>query len=136
MEFGDTTTGDPMLFAIDDVFIAAFDRRCSHFGGGTARIWLSDTDGRLVASKDIIGGKALLSGGAIFHHRANRAHVCLDGNTAHGRTAARHFLFNKNGVHIAQSAAAILGWNRHSHKAAITQLGDVVPRIGLAAVSR
>jgi len=136
MEFGDTTTGYPMLFAIDDVFIAAFDRRCSHFGGGTARIWLSDTDGGLVASKDIIGGKALLSDGAKFHHRAKRAHICSDGNPAHGQTAAHHFLYNENGDHIAQSVAAMLGWNCHSHKAAITQFGDVVSWIGLAAVSR
>ena len=81
-----------MFLAIDDIFIATLDRRGCHFSSGTARIRLGDAYCRLVATKNIFGGKVFLPFGAIFHHRADCAHIRLNRDPAHGRTAARHLL--------------------------------------------
>ena len=81
-----------MFLAIDNIFIAMLYRRSCYLSGGTARIGLCDAYCRLVATKNTVGGEALLPLRAIFHHRTDCAYICLNRDLAHSRTAARHLL--------------------------------------------
>ena len=134
MQPRDAGAGDPVLFAVDDVGVAALVGARGHGHGVGAGLWLSDADGRLVACEHQLGRKFLLRWAAVGHHGRYRAHVGLNRDARGHCAGLGHFLDHQHSVEEGAALAAERLRNGHAAEAGLGQRLDDVPRILLVAV--
>jgi hypothetical protein len=131
---GHAGAGDPVLLAVDDIFVAAFVGARGHGQRVAAGVGLGDADGGLVALQHQPRGEALLRVVAIGHDGRDRAHVGLDDDTGGHGAGLGHFLGHQDGVEEARILAAQRLRHGHAEETLRRHLLDDVEGVLLVAV--
>ncbi len=129
MNFRDAAAGNPVLCAVEYIAVAGAARGCAHFGGGAACVGLGDADRGLIASQNERRAQAFLSFRAVGHDGGDAAHVGLDDNARCECAGFGNFLGHAADIEVACAHAAVGLWDRHAHKAGVTEVSDIVPAI-------
>ena len=134
MQPRDAAAGNPVLLAVDDPIVALSVGPRGHLAGSAAGIRFGDADRRLIAAQHHLGRYLALVVVAIFHHRADRAHIAFHGDPPGDAAYLGHFHDQQHRIEKRAALTAKFLRNGHADEPGVAQRRDVLPRILLAAV--